>query len=372
MFIDEATIFVSAGKGGDGCASFRRAKYVPKGGPDGGDGGDGGDVVFIADDNVNTLLDFRGRHHWKAEGGQPGRGKQQFGAKGADCEIRVPPGTLVYDATTGALLHDIGPRDRVVVAKGGAGGHGNEHFKSATNQAPTNCEPGEPGQSLEVRLELKLIADIGLVGLPNAGKSTLLAALTHASPKVAPYPFTTLSPQLGIAQLDPDRRLVIADIPGLIEGAADGHGLGHEFLRHIERTRILLHLVDIGSDAGVDPDHLDGDTDDPVPGPNMKPGSPEHSYRLIRRELFGYAPALAEKPELILLTKADLVAMGPEDEAEIGAIVDRFAQSLQLDAERQIRVISAATGRGLEGLLEWLWAFLAPEPDAWRPEAPTD
>ncbi|MEO1278576.1 MAG: GTPase ObgE [Planctomycetota bacterium] len=219
MFADRATITIYAGKGGDGCVSFRRARGLPKGGPDGGNGGDGGSVILIADENVGTLLDFRGKHDWRARGGRPGEGSQRHGAGADDLEVRLPPGTLVYDDDTGDLLYDLGPGDRVIAAQGGQGGLGNEHFKSATHQTPRQSTKGELGETKRIRLELKLIAEVGLVGLPNAGKSTLLAATTAASPKVANYPFTTLSPQLGIAELDTSRRLIIADIPGLIEGA---------------------------------------------------------------------------------------------------------------------------------------------------------
>ncbi len=248
VFIDEAEITVKGGNGGNGCISFRREKYIPKGGPKGGDGGRGGDVIFFADENVNTLFDFSGQHHWAAPNGEPGRGKQQYGLAGEDMVVRVPPGTLVYNKETGDLIVDMSPAGmQFVIAKGGKGGFGNEHYKSPTNQAPKNAQPGEIGAQVRLKLELKLIADVGIVGLPNAGKSTLLSSISDAKPKIANYPFTTLQPQLGIAVLDGKRRLVFADIPGLIEGAAEGAGLGHEFLRHIERTKILVHLVDIGT-----------------------------------------------------------------------------------------------------------------------------
>ncbi|MCW5757687.1 MAG: GTPase ObgE [Phycisphaeraceae bacterium] len=332
MFADRATITIYAGKGGDGCVSFRRAKGLPKGGPDGGNGGDGGSVVLVADENIGTLLDYRGKHDWRARGGRPGEGAQRSGACAEDLELLLPPGTLVYDDITDELLYDLGPGDRVVAARGGKGGFGNEHFKSATYQTPREATKGEPGEKRRLRLELKLIAEVGLVGLPNAGKSTLLAATTAASPKVANYPFTTLSPQLGIAELDASRRLVIADIPGLIEGAAQGAGLGHEFLRHVERTRVLVHLLDLSPDTGD------------VAG----------NYRKIRTELGQYAPALLEKPELIALNKADLFV----DEDELAQTIAGVQRELGVDAK--FLVISGASRQGLRELLEEAWKLVHP------------
>lgn len=346
MFVDELTITVQAGDGGDGCVSFRRAKYVPKGGPDGGDGGKGGDVLFHADTGLNTLIDFRGVRHWSATNGEPGRSKQQHGADGADRVIKVPPGTLVYDNETGELIHDMQPNETVVIARGGRGGFGNERYKSPTNQAPRKATPGEPGQRLDLRLELKLIAEIGLIGKPNAGKSTLLKALTRATPKIADYPFTTLNPQLGIAEIDPDRRLVFADIPGLIEGAASGAGLGHDFLRHIDRTRVLLHLLDARP--------LDGST-------------PADNYRAIRAELAGYSADIAEKPELIALNKTDLFAT----EEEAREAVRALRSELRLGAETDVVPISGATGTGMIPLLEALWTMIHPageEVAGWKAE----
>ncbi len=332
MFVDEAVIEVAAGKGGDGMVSFRRAKYIPKGGPDGGNGGDGGDVILVADPNVNTLLELRGHHHWRAAAGEPGRSRQQHGANAEDIRIRVPPGTLVYDDETSELLCDLGPDEEFIVARGGKGGWGNEHFKSATNQAPQQATPGEPGEMHRIRLELKLIADVGLIGVPNAGKSTLLAATTRATPKIADYPFTTLSPQLGIAELDRDRRLVLADIPGLIEGAAQGAGLGHEFLRHIERTRILVHVLDVLPETG----------------------SAAENYQRVRDELLAYAPALAEKDEIIALNKLDLL---PDDEARAEAVA-RLRVDLKLGRTDEVVPISAATRSGTRELLEHVWKRL--------------
>lgn len=334
MFADRATITIYAGKGGDGCVSFRRARGLPKGGPDGGNGGDGGSVILVADQNVGTLLDYRGKHDWRARGGRPGEGAQRHGASADDLEVRLPPGTLVYDDETDELLYDLGPGDRIVAARGGRGGLGNEHFKSATYQTPREATKGELGEKRRIRLELKLIAEVGLVGLPNAGKSTLLASTTAAAPKVANYPFTTLSPQLGIAELDPARRLVIADIPGLIEGAASGAGLGHEFLRHVERTKVLVHVLDLVPDSGEVADN----------------------YTKIRAELGQYAPALLEKPEVLALNKADLFV----DEGELHDAVAGVREALELDEDARVFVISGAARLGLGELLERVWTLVHP------------
>ena len=335
MFIDTAIIRIRAGNGGNGSVSFRRAKYVPKGGPDGGNGGAGGDVIFQADDGLNTLVDFRHKVDWSAQDGEHGRGRQQYGRAAEDTVIKVPAGTLVYNQDTSELVADIGPGDRIVIAKGGRGGFGNEHYKNSVNQAPRKAEPGEPGEAFTARLELKLIAEVGLVGLPNAGKSTLLSALTRADAKVGAYPFTTLSPQLGIAQLDEDRRIVIADIPGLIEGAAQGAGLGHDFLRHIERTRVILHLVDAAP---------------------LDESNPAENYLTIRGELAGYSPELAEKPEIIAINKLDLL---PEDER--AGVVGDLCATLKLGADQGIVAISGAAAIGLPELLDMLWNQLHPK-----------
>lgn len=343
MFVDEADITVKAGNGGRGCVSFRREKYIPKGGPDGGDGGRGGDVVLVADQNINTLLDFKGKPIWSAKNGEPGRGKQQYGHAAEDLEIHVPPGTLVYDRETSELIVDLEPGARFIVAKGGRGGYGNEHFKTSFNQAPKNSDPGEPGESRRLHLELKLIADVGIVGLPNAGKSTLLSSISDARPKIADYPFTTLVPQLGIAELDPKRRVVFADIPGLIEGAAEGTGLGHAFLKHIERTKILVHLLDISP-----PDESD----------------PADNYQTIRGELEKYSPTLAEKPELVVLNKTDVL-----DEADVKKRATALKRTLKLGRNDPLLLISAATQSGTRELLERVWTMLRPKVDNWEAKA---
>ncbi len=335
MFVDRAIIRVRSGKGGDGHVSFRRAKYEPKGGPNGGDGGDGGSVILFGDHNVNTLYTFRGQFHWEAQEGEPGRYKQQHGANGADCIIRVPPGTLVYDETSGELISDLEAGQSIVVAPGGRGGFGNEHFKTSTFQTPLNAQPGGASVERTLRLELKLIADVGFVGMPNAGKSTLLAALTRATPKIANYPFTTLSPQLGIAEIDANRRIVLADIPGLIEGASSGAGLGHDFLRHIERTRVLVHLLDVVPDNGRDP---------------------AENYLSIRAELAGYSTALAEKPEIVALNKLDLIP----DESERAERVKKLRAKLKLGRDTEVLALSGAARIGTTDLLEKLWRVLHP------------
>jgi GTPase len=327
MFVDEAIIEVHAGDGGDGCVAFRREKYIPKGGPEGGDGGDGGSVIFVADPNKDTLLDFSGRHHWRAKRGEAGMGKKMSGLSGEDLIVPVPPGTLVFDEENKILLADLdSPQKTIVIARGGKGGRGNWHFKSSTNQAPRYAEPGTDGQRRRLRLELKLIADIGLVGMPNAGKSTLLRAISAARPKVADYPFTTLDPQLGIVELGRERRIVVADIPGLIEGAQHGAGLGHAFLRHIERTKIIVHMLDLYPMDGSDP---------------------AQNYRKIRRELEAFSPALAEKREIIAANKMDLAI---DNDA-----IDHLRREL---SGKEIFAISGASRQGVDELLKVIWKIL--------------
>jgi GTPase len=323
MFIDEAKIHVKAGDGGNGKVSFRREKYVPNGGPDGGDGGKGGDLIFIADPNLDTLLDFAGKHNWRAQNGEPGTSKNCTGANGDDLIIRVPPGTLIYDADIDLLLKDLDePGMKVCVCQGGKGGRGNSHFATSIHQAPRFAEQGVAGQERNLRLELKLIADIGLVGMPNAGKSTLISRCSAARPKIAPYPFTTLEPVLGIVKLSDDRRFVMADLPGLIEGAHEGAGLGFEFLRHIERTRIIVHILDIMPPDGSDP---------------------AKNYRQIRKELEKYSKSLAKKPELIVANKIDLDPEG------------KTIKKLRKQLKHRIYPISAVTGEGIKDLSELLW-----------------
>ncbi|MCC5829896.1 MAG: GTPase ObgE [Phycisphaeraceae bacterium] len=329
-FIDEAVIEVRSGKGGDGAVSFRRLKYIPKGGPDGGDGGDGGSVILLADPAIETLLDLSGRYHWHAANGQPGGGKQCHGSKGEDLIVRMPPGSIVFDHETGQQLVDLdSPGARWVAARGGRGGFGNEHFKSSTNQTPRSFTPGEPAEHRILRIELKLIADIGLIGKPNAGKSTLLGAVSRAKPRVADYPFTTLHPNLGIAELPGSRRIVLADIPGLIEGASQGMGLGTQFLRHIERTRLLVHLLEL----------------EPADGSDLI-----RNYQIIRAELAAHSAQLAEREELLVLTKADLLE-GEDDRQAARELIQR-------ELGIQPLLISGVTGEGAAELLEQCWLRL--------------
>jgi len=314
MFIDEAKIWVKAGDGGSGCVSFRREKFVPKGGPDGGDGGRGGSVYFQTVENLDTLLDFAGKHHWNAENGEPGSGNNKHGADGEDLTINVPPGTLIYDIDFDLLLKDLNEVDmKVRVCRGGRGGKGNKAFATPTNQTPRNAGPGKKGQERNLRLELKLIADVGLVGMPNAGKSTLISRCSAARPKIADYPFTTVEPVLGIVELSDFRRFVLADIPGLIEGAHSGAGLGFEFLKHIERTRIIVHILDIM----------------PTDGSN-----PTENYYAIRRELEQYSKALTQKAEIIVANKIDLDPDG------------KIVKDLKKELNKTLYPISAVTGAG--------------------------
>lgn len=324
-FIDEATIEAVAGNGGDGRVGFRREKFVPRGGPDGGDGGRGGDVVLVAERNLATLMDERYRSEFRAGHGEPGGPNQRSGADGADVVVRVPVGTAVFDAgdpAAGPLCDLIEHGQRFVAARGGRGGWGNQHFATATRQTPEFAKPGLPGERLRLRLSLKLLADVGLVGLPNAGKSTLLSRVSAARPKVAPYPFTTLVPGLGVAQSG-ERRFVVADVPGLIAGASQGVGLGDRFLRHIERTRILVHLLDAGTAL------LEG-------------RDPLADYATVRGELAAYGAGLERRPELVVLNKADLVA---DRDA-----LDKIAEALRARGY-EVLVLSGATGEGVPELL---------------------
>jgi GTPase len=334
MFLDEVTITVHAGAGGDGAATFRREAHVPRGGPDGGDGGRGGSVYLRVDPGETMLRDYRFRHHFRAEAGGPGRGSRKHGKAGKDLELGVPPGTVVTDLGTMDLIADlVAHGQRVMVARGGRGGLGNAHFATATHRTPKHAQKGEPGQERRLRLELRLIADVGLVGLPNAGKSTLLSALTAATPQVAAYPFTTLEPNLGVMDLaahDPadERRATIADMPGLIEGASAGAGLGHAFLRHVARTRLIVHVVDLAA------------------------ADPEGDYQTIREELEAHDPGLLEKITLVVANKLDL----PEARSQI----DQFRRSRK-QAGQEIVALSAREGEGIDGLLAALARLL---PDA--------
>ena len=344
-FVDEALIDVVAGDGGNGAVSFRREKYVPRGGPDGGDGGRGGSIWIVADRNINTLIDYRYARIHRAKRGENGRGADQYGHGAADIVLRVPVGTVIIDDDTGTTIADLATDgQRTLVAKGGGGGRGNIHFKSSTNRAPRQSTPGEKGERRKLRLELKVLADVGLLGMPNAGKSTFIRAVSSARPKVADYPFTTLAPNLGVVRTDENRSFVVADIPGLIAGAADGAGLGHQFLRHLQRTRMLLHIVDI---APFDPDS------DPV-----------RDARAIVEELKRYDPELHDKPRWLVLNKLDLV---PEDErtARVKAFVVAYRW------KGPVFAISAVNGEGCRELVfkvqDWLAAHPAQAPAATAP-----
>lgn len=329
-FVDEALIEVIAGKGGNGVASFRREKFIPFGGPDGGDGGRGGSVYAIADRNINTLIEFRYQRKHQARNGENGRGSDCFGAAGSDTTLRLPVGTMVFDAETDELLFDLTEHgQKVTLAAGGQGGLGNLRFKSSVNRAPRQFTPGKEGEQRRLRFELKVLADVGLLGMPNAGKSTLISKVSNAKPRIADYPFTTLHPNLGVVRPEAGRSFVIADIPGLIEGAADGAGLGHQFLRHLQRTRLLLHLVDM---APLDPEV------DPI-----------HEARAIVHELERYSAELAAKPRWLVLNKLDL---SEDAEQARQHIVDA------LQPEGPVFVVSALTGKGLPELMfaiqDWL------------------
>src|SRR5438093_10278 len=334
MFIDEVRIYVKAGDGGNGCLAFRREKYVPRGGPSGGDGGRGGDVYLVATQHQNTLLHFRFNPEHKAERGRHGEGSNRTGHEGQSIELQTPVGTVVYDAETGEKLHDFTtPGERFLLARGGRGGRGNARFATSTHQAPTEHEEGRPGQERRLRLELKLLADVGLVGFPNAGKSTLISRLSAARPKIADYPFTTLEPQLGVVQLEDFRSFVIADIPGLIEGAHLGQGLGIQFLRHVERTRLLAHLVDVSEFSGREP---------------------ARDFEIVMEELASFSADLVAKPMVVVATKMD-AAQDPERVASLRNLAT--ARGLQFFA------ISSATGQGIDDLKYALGdRVLAPPP----------
>jgi GTP-binding protein len=336
MFIDQVRIRVEAGNGGNGCMAFRREKFVPRGGPSGGDGGRGGDVILVASEHHNTLLHLRFNPEHKGERGRHGEGSNRTGRDGASVEVQVPIGTLVYDDDTGEQLHDFTkPGDRFVVVKGGRGGRGNQHFATPTHQAPTEHEPGHPGEAKNLRMELKLLADVGLVGFPNAGKSTLISRISAARPKIADYPFTTLVPNLGVVQAG-DETFVVADIPGLIEGAHQGRGLGDQFLRHVERTKLLVHLVDVSEASGRDP---------------------VHDFEVILSELSNFSPALAHKPMIVIASKIDAA----QDRQRIESV-----RKMAKQASLPFYEISSVTGEGIEPL-KFAMAQIALHPAEERP-----
>ncbi|MEW6661326.1 MAG: GTPase ObgE [Bacillota bacterium] len=333
MFFDHAKIYVKGGDGGNGVVAFRREKYVPQGGPSGGDGGKGGDVILVTDPGLRTLVDFRYKRHYKAERGQHGQGKNMHGSGGEDLVIKVPPGTMVKDAESGELIADlVGPEDRFVAAKGGRGGRGNARFASAQNRVPTLAENGEPGEERWLELELRLLADVGLIGFPNAGKSTLISRISAAKPKVADYPFTTLVPYLGVVQKESGESFVVADIPGLIEGAHQGAGLGHDFLQHIERTKLLVHVLDAAATEGRDV---------------------VQDFITINKELELYNPKLLERPQLVAANKMDL----PQAQENLQRFREHFEE------EYEVFPISAATGQGLEALMRRVAEALAALPE---------
>lgn len=336
-FTDEAIIEVHSGKGGDGIVAFRREKFVPRGGPSGGDGGRGGSVFIKADRNINTLIDYRYKRIHRAQNGENGQGKDRYGKSGKDVILRVPVGTVVHDAQTDEFIVDLATDEQAeLICRGGNGGLGNIHFKSSTNRAPRQCTPGEPGESRRLRLELRVLADVGLLGLPNAGKSTFIRTVSAARPKVGDYPFTTLQPHLGVVRIDVNKAFVIADIPGLIEGAAEGAGLGHQFLRHLQRTKLLLHLVDIA--------------------PSDENASAVSAAKAIIEELRKYDESLFNKPRWLVLNKIDLVA---EDEREqtIAEFVDQYKR--EIGEPGRCFAISALSGEGCTELTSELMRYLS-------------
>ncbi|MBS3977087.1 MAG: GTPase ObgE [Syntrophomonadaceae bacterium] len=333
MFFDHAKICIKGGDGGNGVVAFRREKYVPYGGPSGGDGGKGGDVILVTDPGLRTLADFRYKRHYKAERGQHGQGKNMHGSGGEDLVIRVPPGTILRDAETGEMIADlVGFEERFVVAKGGRGGRGNARFSSAQNRVPELAENGEPGQERWLELELRLLADVGLIGLPNAGKSTLISIISAAKPKIADYPFTTLVPNLGVVQGQNGESFVVADIPGLIEGAHQGAGLGHDFLQHIERTKLLIHVLDAAPTDGRDI---------------------VQDFSIINKELELYNPKLLDRPQLVAVNKMDLT----QAKENLQRLIDHLAE------QHEVFPISAATGQGVEILMQRVAEVLALLPD---------
>ena len=335
MFVDIAKISIKAGDGGDGAVAFHREKYVASGGPDGGDGGRGGNIVFVADDNLSTLADFRYKRKYKAAKGENGRGARQNGKKAEDLVIRVPRGTLIREVESGRLLADISGKEPVIVAKGGKGGWGNSHFATPTRQTPRFAKPGQPGEEFEVQLELKLLADVGIVGFPNVGKSTLISVVSQAKPVIANYHFTTITPVLGVVRMGPESSFVMADIPGLIEGAGDGLGLGHQFLRHVERCRLLVHMVDVSGSEGRDP---------------------KEDFRIINEELKKFNPEMAQRPMIVAGNKCDLT----DDE-----VVDDFRKFIE-DQGYKFFPIMAAIAYEVEPLLKEIQEQLSTQDTAYH------
>jgi len=345
-FVDEAYIDVAAGDGGNGCASFRHEKYKEFGGPDGGDGGRGGSVWALADENLNTLIDYRYNRRFEAQRGEHGKGSDMFGCKGDDIVLKLPVGTIIRNAETGELMHELlQPGEKILLAKGGEGGFGNLRFKSSINRAPRQKTIGHPGERFSLALELKVLADVGLLGMPNAGKSTFIAAVSNARPKIADYPFTTLHPNLGVVRVGPEKSFVVADVPGLIEGASEGAGLGHQFLRHLQRTRLLLHVVDLAPfDAAVDP---------------------VAQAKAIAKELKKYDPELHAKPRWLVLNKLDMV---PEDER--AARVKDFVRRMR--HKGPVFEISALTREGCEVLVQKIYQHIVATREAERPHVEVD